>query len=489
MHLLSKSTYMRGKQCPKALWLYKHRPELRPVVSEAQQAIFDNGTAVGLLAQQRFPGGVDCTPEDHYDYGPALAATQAAMAAGAAVIYEAAFQHDGVLAALDILVRDGDGWIAVEVKSATSVKEQFVADAALQYQVITASGVRVKAMHIMVIDTSYVRQGAIDPQRLFKLVDVTTQVRNVQAEVAERIVQLKAVVQAAEEPVVGIGPHCKSPYTCDFKGHCWAHIPPTGSVLDLTNAQGKEWELYARGILLMADIPANEPLYTGQQRQVNGWRTGQHIVDQGAIREWLADMRYPLHHFDFETVMPAVPLYDGTHPYQQLPFQYSVHVQHTSGAEPMHFEHLGDGHGDPREALVEQLLQDIGPEGDILAYNAPFERSCLHGLARDFPQHAPALLALAARIKDLQTPFKKGWYYAPAMDGRSSIKVVLPALVPDMSYAGLEVQEGMAASRLFEALLSGAFTGDVEQVRRDLLAYCGMDTLAMVKVLEVLEGV
>ena len=185
----------------------------------------------------------------------------------------------------------------------------------------------------------------------------------------------------------------------------------------------------------------------------------------------------------------AVPLYDGTHPYQQLPFQYSVHVQHTSGAEPMHFEHLGDGHGDPREALVEQLLQDIGPEGDILAYNAPFERSCLHGLARDLPHHAPALLALAARIKDLQTPFKKGWYYAPAMDGRSSIKVVLPALVPDMSYAGLEVQEGMAASRLFEALLSGAFTGDVEQVRRDLLAYCGMDTLAMAKVLEVLEGV
>lgn len=489
MHLLSKSTYMRGHQCPKALWLYKHRSELRPVVSVAQQAIYDTGTEVGLLAQQRFPGGVDCTPENHYDFGPAVAATQRALAGGAAVIYEAAFQYDGVLAALDILVRDGDGWVAIEVKSSTRAKEQYVADAALQYHVISACGLPLKAMQVMVIDTSYVRQGQLDVQRLFKLEDVTELVRGLQAEVAERIVRLKAVVAAEEAPEVAIGPQCESPYTCDFKAHCWAHVPAKGSVLDLTNARGKDWDLYERGIGLMADIPEDEPLRTGQQRQVNGWRKGESLLDRDAVDTWLAALRYPLHHFDFETIMPALPLYNGTRPYQQLPFQYSLHVQATRGAEPTHCEYLGDGHGDPRGALVEQLLRDIGPEGDILAYNAPFERTCLKGLARDFPQHAPALLALVERFKDLESPFKKGWYYVPEMDGRSSIKVVLPALVPDMSYADLAVQEGMTASRQFEALLSGTFTGDVDQLRRDLLTYCAMDTLAMVKVLGVLESV
>jgi hypothetical protein len=489
MHLLSKSTYLRGKQCPKALWLYKHRPELRPPVSAGTQAIFDSGTEVGLLAQQRFPGGVDCTPEHHYDYAPALAATQAAVAAGAPVIYEAAFQHDGVLAALDILVRDGDGWIAVEVKSSTRVKEQFVEDAALQYHVITASGVALNAMHVMVIDTSYLRQGAVDVQRLFKLEDVTGQVRAMQPEVQARIAELKAVVQAEAEPVVGIGAHCDTPYACDFKGHCWAHIPAKGSVLELTNAREKQWELYARGIVLMKDIPAEEPLYTSQSRQVDGWRYDRSIVEGERIRAWLGELRYPLHHFDFETVMPAVPLFDGTRPYQQLPFQYSLHVQTTPGAEPTHREFLGDASGDPREALVQQLLQDIGPEGDLLAYNASFERACLRGLARDLPQHAPALLALAERLKDLETPFRKGWYYVPSMNGQSSIKAVLPALVPALSYADLEVQEGMMASLRFAQLLRGEYTGDMEQLRRDLLAYCKMDTLAMVKVLGVLEGV
>ncbi|MCB0771610.1 MAG: DUF2779 domain-containing protein [Flavobacteriales bacterium] len=475
---------MRGHQCPKSLWLYKHRPELRPAVSVAQQAIFDTGTAVGLLAQQRFPGGVDCTPEHHYDYGPALAATQQALADGAAVIYEAAFQHDGVLAALDILLREPDGWVAIEVKSSTRAKEQFVADAALQYHVITASGLPLKAMQVMVIDTSYVRQGPLDAQRLFKLEDVTEAVLRLQAAVVERIAALKSVVAAAVVPAVGIGPHCDSPYTCEFKAHCWAHVPAQGSVLELTNARGKDWELYERGIMRMADIPADEPLLSSQQRQVNGWRTGEGLLDHEALGSWLAGLRYPLHHFDFETIMPALPLYDGTHPYQQLPFQYSLHIQSTRGAEPVHREHLGDGRSDPREALVQQLLQDIGPEGDILAYNAAFERSCLKGLARALPQHAPALLALVERIKDLEHPFKRGWHYVPAMNGRSSIKAVLPALVPEMNYADLEVQEGMTASRHFESLLSGSYTGDVEQLRRDLLAYCRMDTLAMVKVLE-----
>ena len=495
MHLLSKSTYMRGRQCPKALWLYKHRRELVPPVDPARQAIYDSGTAVGLLAQQLFPGGVDCSPADPRDFGPALAATQRAIAEGRTVIYEAAFLHDGVLAALDILVKDGDalpdgrqGWKAYEVKSSSSAKEYQWQDAALQAHVIEGCGIALADVSIVHLDSGYVRQGAIDVRKLFAITSVKQLVDVERRDVPARIEALKAVLQGAEAPAVGIGPQCTSPFACDFKAHCWAHVPAEGSVFQLTRARGKDWELYQRGIVLLKDIPDSEPLSGAQRRQVEGAKHGRAQVDGLALRRWIEDLRYPLHHLDFETFATAVPLFDGTRPFQQLPFQYSLHVQQAPGAAPAHSAFLADGSGDPRAAFVEHLLGAIGPEGDILAYNAPFEKLVLKQLAQHLPQHADALQALVDRMKDLHTPFKAGWYVVPAMNGRTSIKVVLPALVPHLRYDDLAVQEGGTASLLFAQLLAGRYTGDVEQLRTDLLAYCALDTLAMVEVLGVLEG-
>lgn len=486
-HLLSKSTYMRGRQCPKALWLHKHRRELIPPVDPARQAVYDTGTEVGLLAQQLFPGGVDCTPETPYDFAPAIAATQQAIAEGRTVIYEAAFLHEGVLAALDILVKDADGWKAYEVKSSTSPKEYQWHDAALQAHVIEGSGIPLVDVSIVHLNNSYVRQGAIDVHQLFTITSVKKLVDRERPDVPTRIEALKAVVQQTEPPMVDIGPHCSSPFDCDFRQHCWAHVPAAGNVFQLTRAMGKDWELYQRGILLLKDIPDDEPLSTTQQRQVAGAKHGTATIDKRELRRWLDGLCYPLHHLDFETFMPAVPLFDGTRPFQQLPFQYSLHIERSPGAAPEHREFLADGTGDPRAAFVERLLADIGPEGDILAYNATFEKQRLHELARDLPQHAISLHALIARIKDLHTPFKAGWYVVPAMNGRTSIKVVLPALVPQLRYDDLAVQEGDSASRLFLQLVTGRYTGDVGQLRMDLLAYCRMDTLAMVEVLAVLH--
>ena len=208
------------------------------------------------------------------------------------------------------------------------------------------------------------------------------------------------------------------------------------------------------------------------------------------MRRWLAGLQYPLHHFDFETMNAAVPLYDGTRPFQQLPFQYSLHIQAAPGGPAEHHEFLADGNGDPREALVQQLLADIGPEGDILAYHAPFERRVLGELVRDLPHHAAAIERLLPRIKDLIDPFKNGWYYAPGMNGSNSIKDVLPALVqdPELDYHALNIQEGTAASRCYGELAAGTYTGDVAQLRADLLAYCRLDTLAMLRVLGRLEA-
>lgn len=487
MHLLSKSTYMRGRQCPKALWLYKNCRELLPPVDPVRQAIYDSGTTVGLLAQQLFPGGVDCTPESARDFAPAIEATQRAIAEGATVIYEAAFLHEGVLAALDILVKDADGWKAYEVKSSSSAKEYQWHDAALQAHVIEGCGIALTDVSIVHLNSAYVRQGPIDVHQLFTITSVKAQVDAERGDVPARIEALKAVLQETEEPVIGIGPHCASPFPCDFKEYCWAHVPEEGSVFQLTHARGKDWELYESGILLLKDIPEDEPLSTKQRLQVDGAKHGTTTIEHTSLRRWLDELRYPLHHLDFETVMPAVPLFNGTRPFQQLPFQYSLHTQQTPGAVPQHRAFLADGNGDPRPAFVERLLADIGPEGDILAYNAAFERTRLKELASDLPHYAEALHALTSRIKDLHAPFKKGWYTVPAMNGRTSIKVVLPALVPTLRYDELAVQEGGTASLLFAQLLAGTYTGDVAQLRTDLLAYCALDTQAMVEVLAVLE--
>jgi hypothetical protein len=489
MHILSKSTYMRGRQCPKALWLYKNRRELMPPVDAARQAIYDAGTEVGLLAQQLFPGGVDCTPESARDFGPAIAATQRAIAEGATVIYEAAFVHEGVLAALDILVKDEGGWKAYEVKSSSSAKEYQWHDAALQAHVIEGCGIALADISIVHLDPAYVRQGPIDVRQLFRITSVKHLVDVERKDVPARIAALKAVLQEPEAPAVDIGPQCSSPFACDFRGHCWAQVPKEGSVFQLTRAMGRDWELYRRGIVLLKDIPDSEPLSATQHRQVEGARHGRASIDRPALQRWVQGLRYPLHHLDFETFASAVPLYDGCSPYQQLPFQYSLHVQRARGATPEHREFLADGSGDPRPAFVERLLADIAPEGDILAYNATFEKMILKQLAQHMPQHAEALHALIARTKDLHTPFKAGWYVVPAMNGRTSIKVVLPALVPHLRYTDLAVQQGDAASLLFLQLLTGTLTGDVAQLRRDLLAYCKLDTLAMVELLAVLEEV
>jgi hypothetical protein len=491
-HILSKTTYMRGRQCPKALWLYKNRRELVPPVDPARQAIYDSGTAVGLLAQQLFPGGVDCTPESARDFAPAIEATQRAIAQGATVIYEAAFVHEGVLAALDILVKDDHGWKAYEVKSSSSAKEYQWHDAALQAHVIEGCGIALTDVSIVHLNSAYVRQGPIDVHQLFTITSVKTLVDAERGDVPARIEALKAVLQGSVEPVVGIGPHCGSPFPCDFTAHCWAHVPEEGNVFQLTHARGKDWELYESGILLLKDIPDHEPLSTKQRLQVDGAKHGTTTIEHTALRRWLDELRYPLHHLDFETVMPAVPLFDGTRPFQQLPFQYSLHTQHAAGLAPEHRAFLADGNGDPRPAFVERLLADIGPHGDILAYNASFERTCLKELAHDLPQYAEGLQALVARIKDLHTPFRSGWYTVPEMNGRTSIKVVLPALVQGPAGAGLNydelaVQEGGTASLLFAQLLTATYPGDTDQLRTDLLAYCALDTLAMVEVLAVLQ--
>ena len=415
-----------------------------PPVSPAQQAVFDTGTEVGLLAQSLFPGGIDLRPDSARDFRDSLARTAAAIQNGATVLCEPAFVHDDVLAALDIMSRHGDSWHALEVKSTGSVKPQHIEDAALQYHVLSSSGVALHDISIVHLNTRYVRQGALDMAELFRVTSVHQDVRGGIEGIAKRIAALKVIVQSTDEPIVEIGKHCTTPYACAFQPHCWQHVAP----------------------------------------EVRGPRH----VDGEALRRFLGEVQYPLYFLDFETINSAIPLFDGTRPYAQVPFQFSVHRQEAPGAPVTHSAFLADGQGDPRADFVEALLNVIGPEGDIIAYIYPFESTRLRELGELFPARRDALEGLRARGKDLLVPFRKGWYYEPTMGMSNSIKSVLPALVPDLTYDGMAITNGEAASRHFVQLLHGRFTGDVQALRADLLAYCELDTLAMVRILAVLEA-
>jgi hypothetical protein len=204
------------------------------------------------------------------------------------------------------------------------------------------------------------------------------------------------------------------------------------------------------------------------------------------IRNFTNGLNYPLYFLDFETIGPAGPKYNGSRPYQQLVFQYSLHVQEISNSEIIHKEHLADPSQDPRIGFIEQLIQDCGTSGDIIVYNIGFERGKINDLIEVFPQYSNELRRIVNRLKDLMIPFQQKWYYTPEMKGSYSIKYVLPALVPELSYNNLEIKEGGTASNTFLSMVNGSFKGDVEETRRQLLEYCKLDTYAMVKILEKL---
>ena len=268
-------------------------------------------------------------------------------------------------------------------------------------------------------------------------------------------------------------------------GHCWKDVPEY-SVFNVSRIGGRAFDLWRDGILHIADIPDDFALSASQQLQVQAEKTGEVFRDQEALDEFKSQLVRPLYFMDFETFMPAVPMYEGTRPYQMLPFQYSLHVVGAAGEEPAHFAFLGTPPEDPREEFIRSLLKNIGKSGSVLTWNQAFEISRLNEIARDFPQYSGEIAALVERVVDLMLPFQRKHFYTPQMKGSYSIKNVLPALVPELSYKDLDIQEGGTASLVYMSLYSDPDPASVAAKRENLLRYCALDTLSMVRILEKL---
>ena len=411
--------------------------------------------------------------------------TQEFISQGEKIIYEATFLYNNVLAALDILVKDEEGWKAYEVKSSTTISDTYIKDAAIQYYTITNLGIDLKDISIVHINNQYIKDGELDINQLFTIKSVYHEVLDFLPQIPNEVRRLRNVIESSEIPNVDIGTHCSD---CDFKGTCWKHIPEY-SVFNISRLnQDKKFDLYNQGIITLDQIDLDQISLTPNQiLQVQSEVNGTTYIDKDEIRNFTNGLNYPLYFLDFETIGPAVPVYDGSRPYQQLVFQYSLHIQENSTSVIEHREYLADPTKDPRVGFIEQLIEDCGNNGDILVYNIGFEKGKLNDLIEVFPKYSNQLKGIVKRLKDLIIPFQKKWYYTPEMKGSYSIKSVLPALVPELSYNDLEIKEGGTASNTFLSMVNGTFDGDLKETRRQLLEYCKLDTFAMVKILEKLN--
>ena len=488
---LSKSLYIRGLQCEKSLWLKKKKPEVLQAPDDGAQAIFDTGTSVGELACELFSGGERI--EYTGDFGSQMAKTKELIEHGAKVIYEATFCFDSILVMVDILRIGKDELVINEVKSSTSVKDVYIDDASIQYYVISSLGYKVSAINIIHIDNSYVRGEKLELDKFFYAEDVTEQVKQKQADIPQILSKFDEILSKDVEPEIDIGVQCSNPYPCDAWKYCWRDQQgiPEYSIFDISGLRNKKkFELYKSGIVKFEDIKELDKFNASQQIQIRSELSGEQVIDKEAIKEFLNTLSYPLYHLDFETFQQAVPEFVGLSPYEQIPFQFSIHKDDGRG-NLEHFEFLAEVGADPRYELALNLIKFIPQDACVLAYNMSFEKRVIRRLAEIYPQISNELMAIHSNIKDLMVPFVSKSYYHPKMRGSYSIKYVLPALVPEFesAYKDLNlIHHGGEAMQAYEAM---AYMPAKERdaYKKALLAYCKLDTLAMVKVLEKLREV
>jgi len=423
-HLLSKSTFLRGCQCPKSLYLYNYKPRLRDRLSDQQKALFKRGTDIGRLARQLFPGGVDLTPPTPAKYRQAVMHTATLLRQQQPVIYEAAFQFNEVLAAMDVLVAKNGRWQAYEVKSATRVTATHLLDAALQYYAMQGFGVEVETINLVVINSDYVRQGPVEVKKLFKVQEVTAEVLERQEPIGRKVKDFKQVLKQKQTPQISIGRHCYQPYPCDFIGHCWRNVPGH-SVFDMPGLdRDRQFALLEKGIVSIADFE-QQPDCNDQHREIAACiNTGKPFVQRDKLGAFFEKLQWPLHFLDFNAYRSAVPPFDNTRPYQSLPFQWALLRQESPQAPPQPLKFLAQGGTDPRPEFLKSLLSGIGPEGSVLIFNENNELRNLEQLAATFPEHQKALTGLLQRAVDLSRPFTSHHYYEPAMKGDYALATV-----------------------------------------------------------------
>lgn len=496
MFYFSKSKYCLAWQCPKLLWLSKFKPELKPE-DPSLQARFDEGNVVGDLAMNLFGDFTEVTAykeDGKLDLNKMQELTKECIANGTENICEASFNYNGLYCAVDILRKEDGGYAIYEVKSSTHASHIYAVDIAYQKYVLEHCGLNIVGTYLICINSDYIRGEELNIDELFQIIDMSAEVKDEYQNVPSLLKKAEQIYSLKTEPDTDIGLHCRDPYECAFWGYCTKNLP-TPNVFDIYRMGfEKAIKHYKQGQVFYNDLLFDSSITNAKQlRQMLHQVSDQpDDIDKDGIRDFLDTLSYPIYFLDFETTQAVIPEFEGTKPYQQIPFQYSLHYIEYEGGPLLHKEFLAESGTDPRRAIAERLCEDIPMNVCVTAYNKGFECGRLKELAETFPDLADHLMNIQSNIKDLLVPFQSGYYYTKAMGGSFSIKSVLPALFPDdpaLDYHNLEqIHNGGEAMSIFPKIKDMP-PDEAEKTRYNLLKYCELDTYAMVKVWEKLKAV
>lgn len=506
-HLLSKSSFIKGLQCHKALYLYKNYYYLRDAVPPERKAVFNRGHEVGFLARRLFPGGIDASPVRISEFSGSVLKTRELISNGTNVIYEPAFLWNEVLIALDIICPAPSPqnnqpavqrWNAFEVKSSARISTAYILDAALQYYVIRNAGVEISDFFILNLNTNYVRRGALEYEKLFSRTSVMEEIVRIQPFIEENISRQKNILSKKNIPEIPIGTQCFEPYSCDFMGYCWRNAPknPTPGI------PGKPPRYKHELLNPLKDSPGeseNAPLNELHKIHLESKKADRPVAHFPEIKKFLGSLRYPLFFMDFEVMMPAIPLFDGTRPFQNIPFQYSICKAPAPGdgvkvnackEEPINPEYssfLAESGCDPRKDFIENFLKDSEGSGSLIVYDSVLEKSVLNSLKKEFPQYGEKIDQRIERITDLMILFKNKFLYSHKMGGNFSLKHVSNAFLPGINFEKLKISNGRMAMIAYESLQKETDILKIIETREALLEYSKTDTEAMLEVIKLIE--
>jgi hypothetical protein len=491
---LSKSDYLLFLKHPAWLWLKKHDKSKLPPVDDNTQAMFDAGFLFESYAERLFPEGIKLGFNEYHEYLSLPDRTREAILSGAKTIFQGRFEANDLTCICDVLhFADKQTVDIYEIKSSTAPKTLHEYDLAFQTLVLEGAGYQVRNIYVIHVNRNFVRQGEVVPEEISVTAEVTAAVKARISEVRGDIKRVMEVVASPTmpNPTPAFSKHGSTPEWIEIYKNLMDIKPGQGTVYDLYSPNaGLILALEDLGIENLLDIPENlGQLSRKQTWQLKAAKEDKVFADENKIKKFLESFEYPLYFLDYETLSSVVPYFDGHRPYQQVPFQYSLHVIEAPGAEPKHVMYLHEENSDPVRKLSESLQQNIGDKGSIVVWNESFEMGCNMDMAKMQPEFADFYQSVNGRVVDLMKPFFDYWYVDKRFGGSASIKKVLPALVPELSHQDLEISEGGAAQRLWmEAVLDGKREGEKEKILKNLRDYCELDTLAMVKIYDFLAN-
>ncbi len=478
--MLTKSDFMKYVKCPVYLWLAKYRPDLLPEDTLELKRRFEMGREVDVLARRLFPGGVEAEGFNHDGWR----STKKLIDGGAKIIFQPTAVAGALTCRADILIKTRSGWDLNEVKMTTQVKDEHYYDAAFQRLCFERAGIKISRVYLTHLNNKYIRKGEINPEKLFVSEDITDEVHAETPEVQELIGKVFTMLKRKDAPDIELLKTCPNPKKCEYVGYYCAGFPGLYKIASKFPPE-LLLILLERGAIDYKKISADILKSIGYKPEEEFSK-----IDAPAIRKELECLKYPLYFFDYETYSAAIPPFDGTHPYQQVPFQYSLMVKDNPKAKVRHSEFLAREFKNPVPDLLAQLKRDIGPKGSVIAWFASFEKGCNDEMARMEPKYADFLKAMNGRIFDLMLifKFKRQMYVKSEFQQSASLKKVLPMMCPELSYESLAIREGGTASISWPILTGGGIAEkEKKRLAEDMLAYCKRDTEAMVGILERLE--